>query len=111
MAQGMVKFEHRKARLGSDLAFLVLATFLALVLVSGGDERALAFVSPQSPLPPAGDQAHRSLSVPVVNSSGAEPGWLGTVWRVRVGGGLIVLGVALVIGGVLWITDRGTTAR
>jgi hypothetical protein len=106
MAQGIVEFEHGKARFGRDLAFLVLATFLAMILASGEHERALAFVSPQSPVPPA-DQG-RAFALPVMNVTGTVLGWLESVWRVRVGTGLIVLGVALVVGGLVWITDRGT---
>jgi hypothetical protein len=96
----------RKARPLADLAFLVLCVSLALALASSVDQHVMAFVSPQSPVVPAGDETLSSLARSVRTVPDANPGWLGSAWRVRLGGGLIVLGVALVIGGLLWITDR-----
>ena len=105
MAQ-RVKFEHKRARSGPGLALLVVCTLLALALTAREDERALAFASPQSPVAPESDQA-RSLALPVVNSPRTGPGWLASVWRVRVGIGLVVLGLALVIGSLVWIASSG----
>ena len=110
MAQRIVQFEHGKARSGLDLAFLVLVTLVALFLTAGGDERALAFASPQSPVPPAGDRANTVLSVPVVSVSGPGADAPMSAIRRRAGIGLIVLGAVLVIGGLFWIIQRSAPA-
>jgi hypothetical protein len=98
--------ECRKARPVAGLAFLVFCAIVALALASSVDECVMAFASPQSPVVPVGDETLSSLARSVRTVPDAGPGWLGSAWRVRLGGGLIVLGVALVIGGLLWVTGR-----
>jgi hypothetical protein len=96
-----------KARPLVGLAFLVFGTFLALAFLSSTEERAFAFVSPQSPVVPADDKTLSSLPHSVEGIPREEQA--SSAWRVRVGTGLIVLGLVLVVGGVLWIMDRAAS--
>ena len=99
--------ELGKARPLVGLAFIVLGTFLALAFLSSTGERAFAFVSPQSPVVPADDETLSSLAQSAESVS--REGRASSAWRVRLGTGLIVLGLILVVGGVLWIMDRAAT--
>ena len=109
MAQDVVKVEHRKARSGLDLAFLVLVTVLVLVLTSAEGGQLWAFQSPQSPLPPVGDKTH-IVALPLVDSPSTEGGWLTSAGRARVAIALLGLGAAVVLGGLVWITNREAPA-
>jgi len=71
----------------------VFGTFLALAFLSSTEERVFAFVSPRSPVVPADDERLSSLAQPA--GSLPREGRASSVWRVRLGTGLIVLGLIL----------------
>lgn len=100
-------FGHGKARSGLGLAFLVLCTLLTLALMSKVDQRVSALMSPQSPLLPLSDDKGFPPARSVEFVPGAAPDRPGSLWRTRLGAGLIVLGGLLVIGGLVLITDTG----
>jgi hypothetical protein len=102
--------EHKRARSGTDLALLILCAFLALIVALWGGEPASALASPQSPVTLGGEETLASLQRSIQTVPGADPGTAGGAWRGRIGIGLIVLGMLLVIGGLLWIMDREASA-
>ena len=112
-----------RARPVTGLAFLVLCTILVVALVAMVDGQAAALWSPLSPLAsplsatPEASRGEESLSptaqpTRTAQTEAAQAAPASTeakrspAWRSPLGIGLIVLGLALVIGGVFWLVGR-----
>jgi hypothetical protein len=122
-----------RARPVTGLAFLVLCTILVLAFVAMVDDRAAALWSPLSPLespvsptpdtsrakesltptvgPPEATQAKPTRAEPAqaeATQAAPTPSEVkqSPAWRSPLGIGMVVLGLALVIGGVFWLVRR-----
>jgi hypothetical protein len=106
----MPAFHGNRTRPVLGLVLLVCCALWAATVLGGHAPPALAFSSPNSPLGTASSSPLDVVRAPLIANAAPDaavqesaPSQEGGAWRVPVGVGIVILGLALVVGGLVYL--------